>query len=102
MAIAMADHGVQGVSAFGEILGEMIKRAEQVKKTTTVEPALVKSDFTDILARLNSRFQLSVQTLEAKKRTHTIFDQAFRDRFNVFLVSIDRERKTKTNISDDP
>ena len=87
MAISMADHGVQGVGDFGKLLEEMMQRAELVKQTDSVEPALNKSDFTDLVEKLESSFYRQAKSTDLRKPAHSIIEAAFRDRFNNLLVS---------------
>jgi len=90
MAISMADHGVQGVGDFGELLEEMMQRAEVVKQTDSVEPALSKSDFADLVEKLESSFYSQAKSLDMRKPAHAIIEAAFRDRFNSLLVSLEQ------------
>ena len=87
MAISMADHGVQGVGDFGKLLEEMMQRAEVVKQTDSVEPALSKSDFADLVEKLELKFYTQTKSTDLRKPTHAIVEAAFRDRFNNLLVS---------------
>jgi THO complex subunit 1 len=84
----MAGHVVQAVEAFGELLKELLRRAEEVKQATTVEPPLSKSDFEDILERVEAAFFSSAETLEQRKQRHAAIDTAIRDKFNELLVSL--------------
>jgi THO complex subunit 1 len=88
----MAGHEVQAVDAFGELLNELLVRAEQVKQTNTVEPPLIKPDFQDILERVESTFFSSAKTLESRKQSHAVIDIAIRDKFNNLLVSLSSTR----------
>lgn len=87
MLASMAGHVVQTVDAFGELLKELMQRAEEVKQTHTVEPPLNKSDFEDILERVETQFFSSAETLELRKQRHAAIDTAIRDKFNDLLVS---------------
>ena len=89
MAISMVDHGVQGVADFGNLLEEMMQRAETVKQTDAVEPALSKSDFTDLVEKLESNFYSQAKSLDLRKQAHAVIEASFRDRFNNTLVSVE-------------
>jgi hypothetical protein len=91
----MAGHAVQAVDAFGELLVEMLHRAEEIKQTPTVEPPLNKSDLANILDRVESSFFSSVETLELRKRSHAAIDIAIREKFNDLLVSFSPVRMWK-------
>ena len=91
MAVSMVDHGVQGVGDFGDLLEEMMQRAEVVKQTDSVEPALSKSDFGDLVQKLESNFYPQERRFE-RKPVHAIVETAFRDRFNTLLVSLEYMR----------
>lgn len=84
----MAGYGVQGVVVFGELLEDMLRRAEEAKRTNTIEPPLNKPDFAEILKRLESIFFSSADSIESKKRSHAVIETAIREKFNDLLVSI--------------
>jgi THO complex subunit 1 len=84
----MADQLVQGVDAFGEILEGLLRRAEDVKETHTVEPPLNKADLADILEGLESSLFASADSIEQRKRVHAVIETVVRDKFNNLLVSI--------------
>jgi THO complex subunit 1 len=83
----MAGHGVPGVVIFGELLEDLLQRAEEVKQADTIEPPLNKPDFADVLARLESTFFSSADSTELRKRSHAVVETAIRDKFNNLLVS---------------
>lgn len=83
----MAGHGVQGVVIFGELLEDLLQRAEKVKQTNSIEPPLNKPGFADILERLESAFFSSADSTELKKRSHAVIETAIRDKFNNLLAS---------------
>jgi len=82
----MANFQVPAVDSFGELLKELLQRAEEVKQTTTVEPSLNKSDFNELLGRIESTFYASATTLEQRKRNYPPIETAIRDAFNNILV----------------
>jgi THO complex subunit 1 len=84
----MAGHVVQVVDMFGEMLNELLQRAEEVKQTDTVEPPLSKVDFEDILERVEATFFWSAETPEQRKQKHAAIDTAIRNKFNDLLVSL--------------
>lgn len=84
----MAGHVVPAVDEFGELLEELLKRAGEVKPTTTMEPPLNKSGIEDILERVESTFFSSAETVEQRKQRHPLIDTAIRNKFNELLVSL--------------
>jgi THO complex subunit 1 len=88
MTTTMGSHVVQGVDTFGELLEDMLQRAEEVKQTNTVEPPLNKSNIADILERLESTFFSPADSIEQRKRSHAVIETAIRDKFNNLLVSL--------------
>lgn len=76
VAVTMAIHSVQEVDSFGELMSDLMERAAEVKHTSTIEPVLNRSEFADILERL-----------EAGKWSFAAIDIVIRDRFNSILVS---------------
>jgi THO complex subunit 1 len=84
----MAGHVVPAVDEFGALLEELLRRAEDVKPTTTVEPPLSKFGISDILERVESVFFSSAETLEQRKQRHAPIESAIRDKFNELLVSL--------------
>jgi len=88
MTAIMAGHVVQAVDTFGELLEDMLRRAEEIKQSNTIEPPLNKSDFTDLLERLDSSFFSSPNSPELRKRSHAIIDVSIREKFNNLLVRI--------------
>jgi THO complex subunit 1 len=83
----MAGRGVQGVGSFGELLAELMKRAEDVKHTSTVDPALNKVDLADLLDRLESTVDPSTNNSTSRRWSFAVIETAFRDQFNKLLVS---------------
>ncbi|KAL7905910.1 THO complex subunit 1 transcription elongation factor domain-containing protein [Trichoderma velutinum] len=53
-ALDIENPGVSAVSAFGQLLTELLDEASAAKQTTTIEPALAKSDFVNIHDRVSS------------------------------------------------
>jgi DNA-directed RNA polymerase subunit L len=105
----MADYGVQAVAQFGELLQQMLRKADEVKPTYTIEPPIDKSDLRDIFERVNVVFPppdvvvevKEGETMEEKEQRATrekkrdlkkrnqyaIIETAVRDTFNNLLVS---------------
>jgi THO complex subunit 1 len=50
------DHGIQAITAFSSVLDSLLSRAEALKPTATIEPALDKSDFEDLSGQLSAIF----------------------------------------------
>jgi THO complex subunit 1 len=78
----MAGHGVQAVEDFGQLLEEMLRVASAIKRTSTIEPPLNKSDFAELFERVPS--VLPASSPESSKH---VIDAAARDAFNNLLVS---------------
>ena len=89
----MVDHGVQKVGVFGRLLEEMMHRAQKVKNTDTVEPALSKSNFDDLIEKLETEFYLDAKSSDLRKPGFAIIESAVRDRFNNLLVSTGQSGK---------
>jgi THO complex subunit 1 len=88
MAVSMEGHGVPAVDSSAQLLLEMLRQAELVKQTNTVEPPLSKNDLGDLWAQFDSIFS-EATTLETKKRgQYAIIETAARDTFNNLLVSL--------------
>lgn len=79
----MACYGVQAVEDFGRFLEEMLGAALAIKRTSTIEPAINKSDLAEWFERLPSVLP-PASTPEARKH---IIETAARDAFNNLLVS---------------
>jgi THO complex subunit 1 len=79
----MAGHGVQAVEDFGRLLEEMLGAASAIKRTSTMEPPLNKSDLGELFERVPSVFS-PTSSLESRKH---IIETAARDAFNDLLVS---------------
>ncbi|KAG9243786.1 guanylate kinase [Calycina marina] len=89
MAIAMGDHGVQAVRVFKELLEEMMGRAQAVKKTDSVEPALNKPDIADLVEKLELKIYGHAKMTDQRKSGYAIVETAFRDRFYDLLAVTD-------------
>ncbi|PQE22233.1 guanylate kinase protein [Rutstroemia sp. NJR-2017a WRK4] len=87
MAVSMEGRGVPAVDSSAQLLLEMLRQAELVKQTNTVEPPLSKNDLGDLWAQFDSIFS-DATTLETKKRgQYAIIETAARDTFNNLLAS---------------
>ncbi len=83
----MAGHAVEAVEAFQGLLQEMLDKARATKQTVTIEPPLARSDFTDLLQRVQSIEHLG-QPLESNKSfRYAVIETAVRGVFNDLLVS---------------
>lgn len=83
----MTDHAVKAVEAFQGILQDMLDKARATKQTVTIEPPLVRSDFTDLLQRIQSIENLSQPLERNKSFRYAVIETAVRDVFNKLLVS---------------
>jgi len=79
----MAGYGVPAVGEVVVILQEMLREAQVVKQTYTIEPPLHKSDLVRFFERLHSTFA-GVPSPDSKKH---VIETAVRDIFNNLLVS---------------
>ncbi len=55
-SLEVDSHGVEAVATLGSFLTELLARAESLKTTTSIEPALDKSDFDDPSGRLKELY----------------------------------------------
>jgi THO complex subunit 1 len=84
----MAGYEVHGVDEFNKHLQQMLQSAELVKKSTTVEPPVTRSDLDDLFQRVEKEFFSSATTPELRKRKHAVVETAVRETFNSILVSL--------------
>lgn len=94
-ALDIENPGVPAVSAFGELLNELLNEASAAKETTTIEPALSKSDFANIFDRVSSSLaRANIAGTESnapqdslRSRQFAVVETAARDSFSKLIVS---------------
>jgi THO complex subunit 1 len=94
-ALDLENPGVSSVSAFGELLNELLDEASAAKETTTIEPALSKSDFANIYDRVSSSLARSngagtesnAPQDSLRSRQFAVVETAARDSFSKLIVS---------------
>lgn len=94
-ALDIENPGVSAVSAFGELLNELLNEASAAKETTTIEPALSKSDFANIYDRVSSSLaRANIAGAESnapqdslRSRQFAVVETAARDSFSKLIVS---------------
>lgn len=74
-------HGVTQVATVTDILNESLRHARTVKPTSSIEPALNKSDFEFLLTRLTPVFASA-----DKARRYAVIETAARDIFTNSIV----------------
>lgn len=98
-ALDEGNSGVAAVATFGHLLEQLLEQAATVKTTTTIEPALKKSDFDDLSGRVASAVsQLAEsggQNLSSdpgKGRQFAMIETAARDLFSGLIVRLEPSR----------
>ncbi|KAK1240204.1 hypothetical protein MKX08_007646 [Trichoderma sp. CBMAI-0020] len=94
-ALDLENPGVSAVSAFGELLNELLDEASAAKETTTIEPALSKSDFANIYDRVSSSLaRSSTAGTESnapqdslRSRQFAVVETAARDSFSKLIAT---------------
>lgn len=81
-------HGILGVAAADAFLDKLLKRAESVKQTTTIEPPLDKSDFDGLRHQLGGALGYDLVAEDATKKTQrfAVIETAVRDNFKSLIV----------------
>ncbi|ELQ44383.1 guanylate kinase [Pyricularia oryzae] len=81
-------HGIQAVADVGQLLGDLLRHAGDVKPTTTIEPPLERSDFGDLQSRLSEVFPKSNADTAQPTRSHqwAVLETAVRDTFGRLLA----------------
>lgn len=100
MPIATGDHGIPAVAACATFLDDVLERAENVKDSASIEPALTKTELGDVSAQLSALFDEKLGPLETvegegaaanaeqrKIRTFAMFETAARELFSHLIVS---------------
>jgi len=91
--VASASDGIKAVVAsFGAFLQDTLARAESVKPTSAIEPALDKSDFPELQAQLSQALgpeliQTDDSTDPKKFQRFAVIETAVRDTFGDLIVS---------------
>lgn len=90
-------YGIPAVAAFKDLLDELLQQARTVKPSSSVDPALKKSDFEDIQTRIWEVFRTVEQSAgeessdkENKARRFAIIETAARDTLSALIVSRQR------------
>lgn len=95
-ALDIENPGVSAVGAFGRLLTELLDEASAAKQTTTIEPALAKSDFVNIHDRVSSSLTRSKSAGSTennappdtlRSRQFALVETAARDFFSKLIVS---------------
>lgn len=90
--------GVASVDAFGKVLSALLDEASVVKQSSSIEPALVKSDFADLTSRVDAALpqqdedaadgDAAAAAADLKGRQFAIIEGASRDLFGALIVSL--------------
>lgn len=114
-ALDMDNPGVPAVATSVSLLKELLEQAEKVKQTSTIEPALNKSDFDDITGRVSQVAASLTGALtgaedgestssQIKGRQYAMIETASREIFSNLIVSFATipklARHALTNIGD--
>ncbi|KAH0490158.1 hypothetical protein TgHK011_001639 [Trichoderma gracile] len=92
-ALDIENPGVPAVSEFETLLTELLDEASVAKQTTTIEPALVKSDFVDIHDRVSASLAKSadaesnVSPDSLRSRQFALVETAARDFFSKLIAT---------------
>ncbi|KAK3313774.1 THO complex subunit 1 transcription elongation factor-domain-containing protein [Apodospora peruviana] len=86
-------HGITAVGSFGAFLHDILARAEFIKPTATIEPALNKSDFQDLQPQLaqvlGADLSQSNDPADLKKaQRFAVIETAVRDTFSNLIATI--------------
>ncbi|KAI1005974.1 hypothetical protein K3495_g2250 [Podosphaera aphanis] len=90
----MALNGMEAVEEFGKLLQSMLGKALKVKQTDQVDPAIHKTDLSELLEQVNLIFPNSMHA-ETKKQ---VIDAAARTTFNSLLASTTIESPSFVNL----
>ena len=77
------------IAAFTTLLEEFLSQAETAKQTSTIEPALSKSDFEDLSGRVSKTAAEGAKLANDKGRQFAIIETAARDIFSHLIVRLD-------------
>lgn len=84
------NHDVPGVAAVAGLLDDLLRHAETVKPTASIEPALARSDFVDLSTRLAQALAPADTDGNGdlnKGRRFAIIETVARDKFSNLIVS---------------
>lgn len=94
MAPDEAPSGMQTVDIFGDFLQSLLRKAQEIKKTDKVDPALHKSDFPGLLDEIKSIFHTSM-SIDSRKQ---VIDAAARNTFYNLLASTSIDNPSFVNM----
>ncbi|KAL7941967.1 THO complex subunit 1 transcription elongation factor domain-containing protein [Trichoderma barbatum] len=93
-ALDVENPGVSAVGAFGRLLTELLDEASAAKQTTTIEPALAKSDFANIHDRVSSSLRSKGASTDnnaspdsLRTRQFALVETAARDFFSKLIAT---------------
>ncbi|KAL6875942.1 THO complex subunit 1 transcription elongation factor domain-containing protein [Trichoderma longibrachiatum] len=92
-ALDIENPGVPAVSEFETLLTELLDEASAAKQTTTIEPALVKSDFVNIHDRVSASLakgadaESNASTDSLRSRQFALVETAARDFFSKLIAT---------------
>ena len=87
-SLEINDEQIPPVAAFATLLSDLLARAEQVKPSASIEPALSRADFGDLSAQLSDVFAAFPHLDdEDKSRKFAVIEIAVRDLFGRLVVS---------------
>ncbi|OAA76286.1 THO complex, subunit THOC1 [Akanthomyces lecanii RCEF 1005] len=95
-AVDMGKPGVASVDAFGKLLSSLLDEASAAKQSSSIEPALAKSDFADLTSRVDAALPQQDEdaangdaaAADLKGRRFAIVEGASRDLFGALIASI--------------
>jgi THO complex subunit 1 len=93
-SLEVENYGVAGVATVDSLLSELLLKADTLKPTASIDPALEKADFEDLPARLARALAPAEEAEELddngdsnKARRFAIIETAARDKFSKLIVS---------------
>ncbi|KAL8400265.1 hypothetical protein RB594_000594 [Gaeumannomyces avenae] len=88
-SIEVATHGIQAVADIGLVLIDLLRHAESVKLTASIEPPLEKSDFGDLNGQLTQVLPLlkSDSPPSVRTRQYGVIETAVRDIFGKLVAT---------------
>ncbi len=96
-SLEVDSHGVAAVADFVGLLQDLLRRSEAVKQTTTIEPALRKTDFDDLPGQVSRLFadlqpkpSADIDSGRKRQRQYAVIETAVREVFSVLVVSRSR------------
>lgn len=95
LLIAEDGNGIAAVASFAALLDQLLARAESVKPTSDIEPALDQSDFPDLRVHLSDALGAELSqgddTTDPKRaQRFAVIETAVRDTFSNLVVSRSR------------